>query len=81
MRKISHKIFLFMLCSIWVCVETRSVHGKQENRQFKNEVAEAKQVQGIEDTELYAKAAVLMDAKSGRVLYGKNQAEKEQKME
>ncbi len=37
--------------------------------------AQGKQQKGQEELQLYAKAAVLMDADSGRVLYGKNERE------
>ena len=55
-----NKIFIWFLTVLWMLNAcTISVYAKEEK----------------EELQLYAKAAVLMDADSGRVLYGKNEKE------
>lgn len=46
--------------------------GKEENAGTAGNIRNTKQVFGDEPTELYARSAVLMDADSGRVLFGKD---------
>ena len=73
MRGILHKICLLFLCTILVWGQIFTVYGKKQSKYLKSEEVGTDSAVKLEDTSLYAKAAVLMDARSGRILYGKNQ--------
>ena len=75
MRGILHKICLLFLCTILVWGQIFTVYGKKQSKYLKSEEVGTDSAVKLEDTSLYAKAAVLMDAQSGRILYGKNQDE------
>lgn len=60
-KRICNRVIAVMLAIALFCCQTMSARAEEEAAQEKKE-----------DIQLYAQAAVLMDADSGRVLYGKN---------
>ncbi len=56
------KYFVRILCFILVMTSTLHVSGKEKDE--------------IKDSDLIAKSAVIIDGKTGRVLYGKNYEQK-----
>lgn len=73
MREILQKVCLLFFCFILVFVQIEPVYGKNLWELEKYEEVETALPSQIEEGTLYAKAAVLMDAESGRILFGKNQ--------
>ena len=53
-----------------ICVRAAGIYQQEETEA---EGAEEKEVEEIKESTLYAQSAVLMDAESGRILYGKNE--------
>ena len=77
MNKIKNKLVWIFLLMIWVfLVVIGHAHAEESVRAVQpitTQSAAPAATQEIKETELYAQAAVLMDAQSGRVLYGKGQ--------
>lgn len=74
-HKILPKSCILFLSLVLIWIQVLPSYGNNRYVCFKKEEAKTDSTKELEDSNLYAKAAVLMDAQSGRILYGKNQDE------
>ena len=66
-------VFVSYVPVFGLCAYARAIMGEMETETETDLTEEEAEIKEIKESTLYAQSAVLMDARSGRVLYGKNE--------